>query len=38
MLIILAHPSKRYLLSAYILNVVITLIFSSEGILTLIGT
>ena len=38
MLIVLAHPSKRYLLGAYILNVVITLIFSSEGILTLIGT
>ena len=38
MLIVLAHPSKRYLLSEYILNVVITLIFSSEGILTLIGT
>ena len=36
--IVLAPPSKRYLLSAYILNVVITLIFSSEGILTLIGT
>ena len=37
-LLILAHPSKRYLLSAYILNVVMTLIFSSDGILTLLGT